>query len=314
MSDDALPAGGWLESVRARIQEAARQAASADPPGYAAFDLDQTCILGDVGQALWVDLIEDAALATSRPELKGLLEDLDPDPPDALALMRAVASGQDAPRREYLERWMPLYERCWRMRGHEEGYAWVICAMVGLSEPDLKERCERLVDRALERPVAVEALTPNLEVRRGLRVIAEVAALLEWLEERGVPCWIVSASCTWPVRAMAARLGVPAERVLASRVVVDDDGRLTDRLAAPLLYRQGKVTALRERLAAPPALAVGDAMTDLEMLASARSLALVLDRGEDELLEALRSRGVDAAVQPRDALELRHTPWREVRS
>ena len=108
-------------------------------------------------------------------------------------------------------------------------------------------------------------------------VLAEVelspgaAELLEALAAVGWPVCLVSGGFAEIVEPLAARLGIVHTR--ANRLEVRD-GRLTGRVAGPVVDRAAKAVALREFAALEGVpldrtVAVGDGANDLDMLAAA---------------------------------------------
>lgn len=93
-------------------------------------------------------------------------------------------------------------------------------------------------------------------------VFPETAPLLEGLAALGLEPTLVSASPEPILRAAAAELGIPRERVLGMATDVDDEGRLLARVPSPT-WGPGKVRALDERVGpAPvrPLFAAGDSV------------------------------------------------------
>ncbi len=99
-------------------------------------------------------------------------------------------------------------------------------------------------------------------------VYDRVWSLVRRLEDAGVEVWICSGSPEWLVLPGAARLGVPRERVLASRPEVRD-GRFGPE---PLVVTAGpgKAEAVRRHIGESLYFAAGDSMSDFEMLTMAR--------------------------------------------
>src|SRR5208283_4566313 len=77
----------------------------------------------------------------------------------------------------------------------------------------------------------------------------------------------VSSSNEWVIRAGMKHFGIPDERILASKVEIDD-GIVSDRLVR-VPSGPGKPQALREVVGKPVDAAFGNARWDTEMLAMA---------------------------------------------
>ncbi|TNE91339.1 MAG: hypothetical protein EP330_05545 [Deltaproteobacteria bacterium] len=211
----SLPLGRWDPGVHAGLS------ALLEEPGngrIAAFDFDQTCITGDIGESLL----------------------------DAL--------GRDV-RAEY--------ERLDEEEGHEVSYPW--CAAV-------------LGGRTVEELDQFAASTSQACLDSGkIRLRPEMIALQAALRDAGWQVWVVTASARRAVIPLAARYGVPAERVLGMELR-EVDGWAHEEVVGTVTYRQGKVDALFDATGRRPDLAAGDSITDLELLRSA-TYRLLLDRG-----------------------------------
>jgi len=109
------------------------------------------------------------------------------------------------------------------------------------------------------------------EVRAGLRLTAGARTLIGTLSGLGYKSGIVSGGFVQVIRPLAAELGI--DYVAANELEISA-GKLTGRLAGPVIDRPGKADALR-RFAAEAgvplsqAVAVGDGANDLDMIAAA---------------------------------------------
>ena len=99
-------------------------------------------------------------------------------------------------------------------------------------------------------------------------IFPEMLALVGQLQAKGVEIWAVSSTNDWVIEEGVQRFGIPAERVLAARVEVQD-GLVTDVLR-DIPTDEGKVASLkRVRITAPDAV-FGNSVHDAAMLAIAR--------------------------------------------
>ena len=138
------------------------------------------------------------------------------------------------------------------------GYPYIVQIMSGLTEDEVRTLAERYFTE----------FAHNIYLAQ--------KELIQDLQTAGARVWIVSASNQWLVQVTAPHLGVPVEQVVGMRVVVES-GVLTDKIADPITYRQGKVDAIREFIGQDPVLVAGDSMTDYEMLKIAKEIALVIN-------------------------------------
>ncbi|MBI3891365.1 MAG: HAD-IB family phosphatase [Candidatus Wallbacteria bacterium] len=112
--------------------------------------------------------------------------------------------------------------------------------------------------------------------------------LIAALRAHGWDVWIVSASNRWIIQAGAPYVGVDPSHVVGIDLVVRD-GVLTDRLAYPVTWGPGKAEAIARLIARRPDLATGDSRGDLEMLMSARGLALLVAHPEKASQKQMRT-------------------------
>jgi HAD superfamily phosphoserine phosphatase-like hydrolase len=100
------------------------------------------------------------------------------------------------------------------------------------------------------------------------RIFPEMREVVRRLNDGGCEIWAVSSTNDWVVIEGVKRFGIPAERVLAASVFVEN-GCATDRLVR-IPSGAGKATAIREVVKRTPDAAFGNSVFDTEMLALAR--------------------------------------------
>jgi HAD superfamily hydrolase (TIGR01490 family) len=96
----------------------------------------------------------------------------------------------------------------------------------------------------------------------------EMETLVEQLRRRGCDIWAVSSTNNWVIEAAVKKVDIPAERVLAVRVEIEN-GMATDRLGE-ITSGPGKAHALKRALTRPLDISFGNSVFDLEMLQLAR--------------------------------------------
>ena len=99
------------------------------------------------------------------------------------------------------------------------------------------------------------------------QIFPELRELVQRLQQGRCEVWAVSSSNEWVIRAGMKHFGIPDERILASKVEIDD-GIVSDRLVR-VPSGPGKPQALREVVGKPVDAAFGNARWDTEMLAMA---------------------------------------------
>jgi HAD superfamily phosphoserine phosphatase-like hydrolase len=98
-------------------------------------------------------------------------------------------------------------------------------------------------------------------------IFPEMRDLVRRLHENGCEVWVVSASNEWVIRAGVKPFGIAEERILASKVEVEN-GIVTDRLVR-VPSGPGKKQALREAVGKDVDAAFGNSRFDTEMLDAA---------------------------------------------
>jgi phosphoserine phosphatase len=104
-------------------------------------------------------------------------------------------------------------------------------------------------------------------VRR--RIFPEMRELTRQLAAQGCELWAVSSTNNWVVEAGAAAFGIPAERVLAATLAVED-GLVTDRLLR-VPTDELKQTVIEGIIGRPVDAVFGNSMHDFAMLERAKS-------------------------------------------
>jgi HAD superfamily phosphoserine phosphatase-like hydrolase len=160
-------------------------------------------------------------------------------------------------------------------RDKASGYAWAAQVMAGMPEEEVRRRAADFA-----RSFVPAHLYPSMK------------ALLTAAKERGCEAWVVSASNQWVVEAAAPLLGLDPAHAVGIRVAVES-GRLTSKVLEPVTYKAGKVAAVAKFIGRDPTIVTGDSFGDVEMLASALHVGLVVqhDYSDRALLALARSSG-----------------------
>jgi len=98
-------------------------------------------------------------------------------------------------------------------------------------------------------------------------IFPDLRRAVETLQTKGAEIWAVSSTNHWVVEEGVKLFNIPANRVLAARVAVED-GIVTDRLL-DVPTDEGKVTALRNVGVTRPDAVFGNSIHDAAMLAIA---------------------------------------------
>lgn len=114
------------------------------------------------------------------------------------------------------------------------------------------------------------------------QIFPEMRVLVEKLAAAGSEIWAVSSTSEWVIREAMRYFGIPAERILACAVEIEN-GRITDKIVR-IPSGPGKPRAIREVVRRDPDAAFGNSRWDADMLAIAKT-AFAVNPNPD--LEAL---------------------------
>jgi HAD superfamily phosphoserine phosphatase-like hydrolase len=114
------------------------------------------------------------------------------------------------------------------------------------------------------------------------RIFPEMRQLIRELQDSGCDVWAVSSTNEWTIREAMKHFGIPAEKILAASVEVEN-GIITDRLIR-VPSGIGKPQAILEIIGRPPDAAFGNSRWDVEMLRIARYAVAVNPNPDLEIL------------------------------
>lgn len=125
-------------------------------------------------------------------------------------------------------------------------------------------------------------------IERGIVPRREILAIMDYLRNKGVVIWIISATPEPAIRAAMKHFGIVGN-VVGSRSVMHD-GIYASELIEPLSMFEGKVECIRAYVdpTRAPLLVAGDSMSDLPMLEIADVKIAIEGR---DLAETARERG-----------------------
>ena len=262
---------GWGDEAAGRLAEAMAAVEADGRPGIATLDFDDTCISGDLGDAIFHH-----AAAAGTLTAEGLPGWTGRDPPSAAD-------------------WLEGAERALAEGGPPRAYGFVLEAFAGWPLDTFRDHVRTTLAAELQAPFGSRLLGGGAEVRSGIRYRDKVGALVARLHGLGWQVWVVSGSAEWAVEEAIARFGVDPVRVCGQRVA-RRDGHLTRTAVEPAVFGPGKVAVLEPRLPHAPDLALGDSPNDRELLGWARA-AVAMDAGAaNSIGREARERGW--AVEP----------------
>lgn len=244
------------QAIELRLKEA-------EPKPFAVFDFDNTCIVNDMGDAIFAylaghNLLRDRALLSDEDTSDGYDERV------FNTNLELLAAG-------HLKAAYMLNARLFS--GYSPGEAEAL-ALATITEEGSKLGSKMLFGHHIE---------------RGLQKRREIALLIDFLRKRQVELWIVSATAEPAIRAAMKHFGIDGY-LIASRSTIKNDV-YTQELQEPLSMFEGKAECIKKFIdpSKVPFLVAGDSTSDLSMLEMA-DIKVVVDRN-NELSKIARERG-----------------------
>jgi phosphoserine phosphatase len=297
-STDTLTQPGWTSHVKETLQTAM---SFAPKDSIAVFDMDNTLLQNDLGDAVMRKLVLSLAYRGDKPEFWSLIadtkrrdklrafyerhnEELRRSPPSVDA---ALSQSQFAELKAHFVLFQHEYEERLK-RNERKGCEWAAQLLMGLSEQQVTELTDRTWREELATPVTTVQLTDSqaldssvkpLDIHLGIRVRPQLVELISQLRQRNIGVYIASATNQLSVRYAAAKVGIEPANAHGIEVTVDvNTGALSSSIVQPSTYGPGKITAIPE-FERKAWLVVGDSVGDLQMLRRSNKIALVLDHG-----------------------------------
>ena len=296
------------------------------PGEIAVFDWDNTCIFGDIGEALLRRLTFDLAFAIDVNAMAATI-------PDTInGIDRVLIKGKPFSLKKIKEAVLAAYERLKHAPpangskavdenvrvftsgllalnraleetpgiGCEFAYPWVNLLLQGLPLADFDRLAAAVIERELHAPLRRHAVSdPRGRWRyawtAGVRLFPEMNDLATAWQERGGAVVVSTASNRLLVEKMVAVTGFPCRRVIGMGLATDGVrfGRtLEPGLAANL--GAGKVANIRACLENEPVLVAGDSSNDYEMLSAFPStrMRLIVNRQSGGRIDLLYRRAL----------------------
>lgn len=289
---------------------------------YAVFDFDQTSIVHDISQALWVYQIEHLCFADApiHDFLDGIPEpeSLIPETETTYAEMGRVLSEeyktmttrveagesiesiwQSDVYLDFRARMCSLLEAMDEQWGSWVAFRWQPGLLAGYTEAEARALIHDAILEQLGRDkLAVEQwLSPDGrwggDVMRGIWVSPEMKELYKCLQAANIDAYVCSASLELIVEALACDpvlgFGLPAERVYGLRFVEGEKltAQFDSQYKQPI--KEGKVDCIKAYMAPAygntnPVLVAGDSNGDVPMLTAFSDMkhGLIIDVGRSE--------------------------------
>jgi phosphoserine phosphatase len=188
----------------------------------------------------------------------------------------------------------------------EPTYAWTAQLMAGHTHAQIRAMAREAALPQLAAPIGTTQVVGTRTVNGWLRIYPQIVDLIQAADSRGYEVWVITASPTDVVRALAPLAGIDPDRVVGIRSVTDPAGRLTytfegcgpvpDGNQSMIPYIEGKrcwvnkvvfgdtsAAAIDRRHDPRQVLGAGDSDTDVAFLRDS-TYKLVLNRNKRELM------------------------------
>lgn len=303
---DRLKPGRWDPKIKLALEifaaDHGKDSQGYDPqkPPVAVLSWDEAAVDGDIGESLFMRLVERAQfkfdddwwkivpLAYGRQRTRAAQEQF-------IALSSAAWSDQPS-YRQFRKFMLFSYQQSCRKVDRKDCRLYLARLLKGFSRKELADYAKNVLAAEKARPVelAVVGDSPEdptpLRVRRGLRDVPEMKDLCRLLLGAGVDVWIIDLEPQDALLAAVGGWGVDPSRVVGIRQKAFRE-RLSENIEEPVPYRNGKVDAVLAHAGRPPALVVAASDDDAELMDYGAGLRLVLDNGDAALRARAKKNG-----------------------
>ena len=108
--------------------------------------------------------------------------------------------------------------------------------------------------------------------------------LIDVLHLYGFSVWIVSSSVAPAVKALGRQIDFPEDKILGIELETMG-GRYTKSWRTQRLSEKANAKLFLDTVGRSPVLVIGDSMNDFELLENCEGLSIVIDRGEEAIVE-----------------------------
>ncbi|MDQ3335830.1 MAG: haloacid dehalogenase-like hydrolase [Myxococcota bacterium] len=288
----------------------------------ALFDFDNTILKNDIGDSITFHLIKnDKILQPPNQDWKRTSKYMT----DAGAAALTAACGTDVPAGqplptstnlgcadEMLSMYIDNKTRAGALAfgGHnfrrmEPTYAWTAQLAAGYTPTELSSMALVAASKMLAAPQGTTQVVGTKTLNGWLRFYDQSLDLIDGFKSRGYDVWIITASPNPVVAAVSSMVGVPSDRVIGIRQLLDGDGKLTysfegcgpvaAREDSMISYIEGKRCWINKviygdttanainRRSEQHAFGAGDSDTDIDFMRDAK-YKLALNRQKKELM------------------------------
>lgn len=274
------------------------------PPGLAAFDFDNTLIVGDLGEVAMSYIALQGLLRLDLPEFWKALHHRDLTAEDVLqvqSLYDAIIDDEaDSQFLQMLDLLLTMYERIHEHSGLEEAYRWTKVFFAGRTQEELGKIGKYVWQSQLEESFHSAQITNTRSIPMGLRIRPYMRELIRELMQRNWQVKIVTASPEDVVRSALGAFALEKDAVHGMNFETDENHLLSFQLREPFPFGSGK-SELVSRYDLPLRLAAGDSITDKELLLASENAIFFDKKSHPQMVELAKEK--NWMIEPVDS------PW-----
>jgi len=317
--------GANRETLTAWLDSRGCESKSFDPAAQplALLDWDNTVLKNDIGDAITFHLVShDQVLQPPNQDWKQTSGYMTNAAADALtaACGTEVPAGQPLPTSTNLacaDEILSMYIDGKTLGGQtafaghnyrrlEPTYAWTAQLMAGHTHDEIQRMTLEAAEPQLAAPIGTTQVVGTRVVNGWLRIYGQSLELIKAARSRGFDVWVITASPSDVVRAMAPKVGIDADHVVGIRSLTDAAGKLTysfegcgpvpDGEQSMISYIEGKrcwinkvifgdqtAAAIERRHDPRQVFAAGDSDTDIDFMRDS-AFKLALNRNKKEIM------------------------------
>jgi phosphoserine phosphatase len=265
---DSFPRNSWVPEIHGNLTKIISSG-----PGLACFDFDNTLIRNDFGEKLMDAVITDG-MRYLPSDLSHLFRDKDYWKNHTT---KDLATKSSLIWEEYAYQFKEF--------GIEVGYRWTSFLFQGMNQTEFYELSRRTWNLVGQGKTDASVFPQR-----------EMLDLIKFLKQHDWEIYIVTASPEQGISAVADHFSVLENHVIGMRQEKSNEGRNLPQIIEPYTYGEGKVKAIQSRIGKMPDLAFGDSFNDYPMLCKATKMAVAIDRGNPEFVEACQKQNI--FIQP----------------
>lgn len=268
--------GRWTDENLAALEHLIQDETA--EPKIAVFDWDNTCVRGDISDAVFHQLCSDLAFRFDAPGFVDWLMEARCQDLVSPALGRFLSDPSEGNKNNLCASFEVTRKALHESMDDTSAWAWDTGAFIGWTETEVKQYTKNVINQELARGLRTEvhigngAEPPHLVLRPEMKELTGKLMAADW------QVWILSASPQWQVEEFASLYDVPPSRVVGMRREITQ-GKITLQVIPPVSFSDGKLDAYRTFISReyPPLLVAGDSLGDWKLLEASDKVRLLVE-------------------------------------